>query len=60
MVEYGAHCSHEFHVPMDLGDKFFLSIFQHLIPFNEILKASFGASFLPSLNLESSEGRPLK
>lgn len=58
MVENGAHCSHEFHVPMDLGDKFFLNIFQYLIPFNGILKASFGASFLPSLNLESSKEGP--
>lgn len=58
MAEYGAHCSHEFHVPMDLGDKCFLSMFQHLIPFNGILKASFGASFLPSLNLESMKEGP--
>lgn len=39
---------------------FVLSILQHLIAFNSILKASFGTSSLPSLNLGYSDGRPLK
>lgn len=58
MAEYGAHCSHKFHIPMDFF--FVLSILQPLIAFNSILKASFGTSSLPSLHLGYSDGRPLK